>query len=174
MTNRWSDRARPAVWAALAALVAVGAGACSGPDDAPTPQVTRTTDDAAANDALYGCLVDRGFAVTRGENGAIEFKDPEDVQGESFTLARTECLRQLEADGTVAATGPESLRAEYAAMSGLHACLVARGVGMDPWPTEAVFVEQEGAFNVLSATEELTMERAAALCPDEAAALGGL
>lgn len=158
----------------LTALLAAGLSACTGSEPAAPPQATRTTDDAAANDSLYRCLMDQGFAVTRGEAGAIEFKDPEDAQADTYSAARADCLRGLESDGTVVAKGSDSLRTEYAAMSRLHACLTARGLGMEPWPTEAVFVEKDGAFNVLSAAEQLTLEQAQALCPDEVTALGGL
>ncbi len=158
----------------LAALVAAGLSACTDAEPAAAPQATRTTDDAAANDSLYRCLMDRGFAVTRGEGGAIEFKDPDDAQGDGYSAARADCLRGLESDGTVVAKASASLRTEYAAMSRLHECLTARGLGMDPWPTEAVFVEKDGAFNVLSAAEQLTLEQAQTLCPDEVTALGGL
>lgn len=151
-------------------VVGLGTTACTSADPAPAPAVSRTTDDAAANDALYRCLMDQGFAVTRGAGGAIEFKDPEDTQGASYTTARSQCLRDLEADGTVVAAGA-SLTAQYASMSRLHACLTTKGITMAAWPTEAVFVEKDGAFNVLSAAEEVTMERAAGLCPDEVAAL---
>ncbi|MDT0214594.1 hypothetical protein Q9R29_11920 [Rothia sp. ARF10] len=151
--------------------VVLGATACSSDDPAPSPAASRTTDDAAANDALYTCLMDAGFAVTRGVGGAIEFKDPEDTQGASYTAARSQCLRDLEADGTVVAAAGTGLAAQYAAMTRLHACLTRKGVAMEAWPTEAVFVEKDGAFNVLSAAEEVTMERAAGLCPDEVAKL---
>jgi hypothetical protein len=170
-TNRTS-RTNRATLALAFVLLLVGAGGCTSGNAAPTASASRTTDDAAANDSLYRCLMDQGFAVTRGAGGAIEFKDPEDTQGANYAKARAQCVRQLESDGTVVADQGATLAAQYASMSRLHACLTERGVAMEQWPTEAVFIEKDGAFNVLSSAEGLTMDRALELCPDEVSALG--
>lgn len=174
MTTDHTLRGRRLPLALASALLVLGAAGCTGgtSEAGPAPTSSRTTDDAAANDGLYRCLMDQGFAVTRGAGGAIEFKDPEDAQGESYVRARTQCLRELESDGTVVVDSGSALATQYTSMSRLHACLTARGVAMEPWPTEAVFVEKDGAFNVLAAAEQLTMDRAVELCPDEVAGLG--
>ena len=172
MTTHPQTRAKRTSVALASLLLLAALGGCTGGSAAPAPTASRTTDDAAANDGLYRCLMDQGFAVTRGAGGAIEFKDPEDTQGEAYAKARVQCLRQLESDGTVVADPGAALAGQYASMSRLHACLTDRGVAMEPWPTEAVFVEKDGAFNVLSSAEGLTMDRALELCPDEVSALG--
>lgn len=172
--GRPTHRRSPAVPGTVVGLV-LGAclvllAGCSGePADAvpPPPQV----DDAEVNDARYRCLLDKGFPVTRGEQGEVVFTDPEDEQASAYEVADQECTAQLVDAGLLQADSPDSLRAEYLAMSAAHSCLVAAGFPLVDWPSEDVFVDAQGAFNVLEATAPVSIEEARAACTEEFAVL---
>jgi hypothetical protein len=140
---------------------------CGGDATEEAAPETPAIDDAAVNEARYNCLLDKGFAVTRGERGEVVFQDPEDTQIAAWNDANRDCDAELVAAGLLVAESTDDLRAEYRAMSALHACLVDAGFSLVDWPTEDVFVQEEGAFNVLDATAPVDPEEAREACPDE-------
>ena len=138
---------------------------------APAPP---TADDAAVNDARYNCLLDKGFAVTRGDDGGVRFQDPDDTRTAAYADATRECDQQLAAAGLIVQDSSDSLRTEYRAMSAAHECLVDAGFPLVDWPSEDVFVQDSGSFNLLEATSPIDPDEARAACPDEFEALDDL
>ena len=158
-------------WAAgltlLLCSTAVTAG-CSGTSgEAAQPTPTKTVDDSKVNSAMYDCLLDRGFAVTRGEDGTIQFTDPKDEQFSAYEQANRDCHSSLVSQGLLPGGSTDALRAEYAALTAWHKCLVTAGFPLADWPTEEVFVEADGDFNVLDATAPVQVAEAEQACPAE-------
>lgn len=167
MTTR---RTIGAIAALLFALPLVGCGEDE-KADAPEQEAPRTVDDAVVNDARFECLQREGIAVTRGANGSVDFKDPEDTMRKELKRAEDVCEKELADKGLVEAVSTDSLREEYGRMSRLHACLVAASFPLKEWVSEEVFVQKEGAFNVLDATGPTDLDAAQSACPDEFAAI---
>ena len=168
--RRTSRLARGVAAALAAAAIAVGVAACSGTDGGDDVVV----DDARVNDARYTCLLDAGFAVTRTDNGGIEFVDPDDSRSADYEAALADCDAKLADEGLLPAGGDELLREEYAVLTDLRTCIEGHGYALEEWPSEDVFVEGDGAYNALAGPEEIEQERVQELCPDEHAALGEL
>lgn len=147
-----------------AGLVAVSAGCSAGP---VTTSARQVVSDAEVNDARYQCLLDEGIPVTRGANGEVHFSDPEDEQTSAYATADRKCEQKLADRGLVSVSSPDALRAEWKAFDALHSCLLAQGFPLAPWPSEQVYVEKSGAFNVLSGTAPVDPSEARKACADD-------
>jgi hypothetical protein len=141
--------------------------ACSRPHADPTRNELRF-DDAQANSARYDCLIEKGFAVARDEQGGVTFIDPGDALRDEYSQARTECEQELIDAGLMAPlASDDDLRSEYAVLEDLHTCLVNAGFPLLSWPTEDVYVEDVGRYNVLESTAPVEITEARSACPDQ-------
>lgn len=151
---------------ALLLVVVLMSSACSSTAQEPSAEPT-TASDAQVNDARFRCLQDRGFAVTRDTQGGVSFEDPEGTLMPSYDAALISCDAELVDAGLLKGTTDDDLRTEYAALTALHECLVDAGLPLVNWPSEDVYVEERGAFNLLESTAPVTTEEAQSACPDQ-------
>jgi hypothetical protein len=155
-------------------LLAVGCAAtvlstwgCTAAQPAPTARPAFVVDDAAVNQARYDCLVDQGFAVTKGESGAVVFVDPKDEQFSSYQKAWRQCEQQLADRGLLPPAHVEDLRHTYQVMTKAHDCLVAKGFPLTGWPSEESYVDSGGQANLLEASRPVDPAAARDACPAE-------
>jgi len=155
-----------------AALLLAGApllcGCAAGPAGAAPRLVV---DDAAVNQARHQCLLDKGFAVTRGADGSTQFIDPEDRQFAAYSQALRDCEQQLADRGLLPPVTTDTLRRDYKLLTAAHVCLTGRGFPLRPWPTEDVFLDGGGRVNLLEADTAVDPDAAFRACPAEFAAL---
>ena len=163
-------RVRRARRASACLVVAACVGGCAGAAR-PTATPSFVVDDAAVNQARYDCLLGKGFAVTRGDGGAVVFVDPEDKQFSSYQKAVRACDQELADRGLLPPTHVEDLHHSYQLMSVAHACLLAHGFPLKAWPSEDSFVDDGGRANLLDATRPVDPDEARQACPAEFAAL---
>lgn len=163
---------RPAhVGAALAVTAALALAGCTSGPSAAAPTASFVVDDAAVNQARYECLIDKGFAVTRGDGGAVVFIDPDDQQFDSYRNASRACDQQLADRGLLPPAHAGDLRHVYALMSAAHTCLVAKGLPLKTWMSEDAYVDSGGEANLLDADQPVDPAAARDACPSEFAAL---
>jgi hypothetical protein len=148
------------------------AAACgsSSAEDAET-EINLSANDQKANDGLYDCLLEKGFAVTKGPNGEVNFVDPEDTQFSAYSTAERECQQQLVAEGLLPAVDGDSLRREYENLLALNECLSSNGFETKPFPSEQVFLEEEGNMELFVLETEEDWARADTDCPEQMAAI---
>ncbi|MGV8909546.1 MAG: hypothetical protein ACOH1Y_11240 [Propionicimonas sp.] len=164
---------RPAgIRAALAGLAtALALGGCTSAPAASAPSAAFVVDDAAVNQARYECLIDKGFAVTRGDGGAVVFIDPKDEQFDGYRTALRACEQQLADRGLLPEAHSGDLRRVYALMAAAHACLMAKGFPLNAWMGEDNYVDTGGEANLLDADRPIDPAAARDACPTEFAAL---
>ncbi len=155
--------------ALLLAATPLVAGCAAGSPAASAPRIV--VDDAAVNQARHQCLLDKGFAVTRGADGSTQFADPEDRQFPAYNEALRACEQELAGSGLLPPVTADTLRREYRLLSAAHACLTRRGFPLQPWPAEEVFLDRAGQANLLEATVAVDPDDALRACPAEFAAL---
>ena len=155
--------------AAAGLLPLVGCGG----SDAATPEPTTPGADREANSVMFDCLLDRGFPVVRGDDGGVQFSDPDDDRFAEYQEASAECEQVLVDRGLLDVQSSADLRAEYILAAALHDCLVVAGFPLIDLPTEDVYVERHDGVDILASTAPIDIEQARASCPDEFAALDG-
>lgn len=159
--------------AALALLFGILAG-CASPSTDPAAGTEIQVSDSVANDRLFECLSQAGFAVTRGPGGEITFTDPEDDQFSAYQAMLEQCRQQLVADGLLPALDEQLLRQEYRQLAALQACLAANGFETGDFPSEDTYVERRDEYpNLFALNTEAEWERARTSCPQEMAAIEG-
>ena len=173
MTRPAGTRAALVVLAAMAGLAAalVLTGCTSAPAAAPAPGAALVVDDAAVNQARYECLIDKGFAVTRGDGGAVVFIDPEDEQFDGYRAASRACEQQLADRGLLPKAHAGDLRHTYELMATTHTCLIGKGFPLKAWMSEDEYVDTGGEANLLDADRPVDPAAARDACPSEFAAL---
>ncbi len=155
-----------------AALLLAGAPLLTGCAPATAGAAPRVVvDDAAVNQARHQCLLDQGFAVTRGTDGSTQFVDPEDRQFADYNRALRACEQELADRGLLPPVTTETLRHDYRLLTAAHVCLTSRGFPLREWPTEEVFIDGGGRINLLEADTAIDPDAALRACPAEFAAL---
>jgi hypothetical protein len=158
--------ARIVLATAVGALTLSSLG-CAASLPAPTATPTFVVDDAAVNQARYECLIDKGFAVTRGDSGAVVFVDPKDRQFGSYQKAWQQCEQELADRGLLPPMHVEDLRRTYQLMAAAHACLLTKGFPLKAWLSEDAYVDSGGQANLLEATRPVDPAAARQACPAE-------
>lgn len=151
-------------------LLAIATVGCSG-SDAAEPADGLSAADQQVNDALFGCLTDAGFDVSRSESGEIRFATTGDESDVAYADAEATCRQQLVDEGLLAATSTDDIRAEYALATTLHRCLVAVDFPLIEMLSEADYVENYDTVNILESTSPVDLDAARAACPAEFTAL---
>lgn len=154
----------------IAAASLLSLAGCGG-SDADTQETTIPGADREANSVLFDCLLDRGFPVVRGDDGSVQFSDPNDDRFAEYQEASAECQQDLVDRGLLDVQSSTDLRAEYVLADALHSCLVGAGFPLIDLPTEDVYVERPDGVDILASTAPIDIDQARASCPNEFAAL---
>lgn len=124
--------------------------------------------DSQANDMLFECLADSGLAVTKGDDGAVQFVDPDDTQADKYSEAYDDCYQQVVDAGLVETLDDEAMRLEYRRALQLNDCLERNGFPVvDDFPSEDAYVERRDDFNLFALNTEEEWEAAESACPEE-------
>jgi len=100
---------------------------------------------------MYECLRDHGVPADRRADGSVGYRAQNNDEMNKYNDIASSCTIRL-APYESATSSAVVLEHRYQVFTALHTCLTDAGFPMAGWPTQEVYVDSKGQYDVLDST----------------------